>query len=73
MSSDLTSYQHSVAQCIYHLQWTTKYRYNMFRQEKYAVLCDEVLRRAAARHGMEVLELSVMQDHVHVVVRRSQA
>ena len=65
---DLCSYKHSVAQCIYHLQWTTKYRYNMFKQEKYAVLCDGILRNVAERHGLGILELTVELDHVHVVV-----
>ena len=67
--NDLTSYQNSVAQCIYHLQWTTKYRYKMFKKEKYAVLADGILRGIAARHGMEVVELAVQDEHVHVVIK----
>ena len=67
--NDLNSYQHSVAQCIYHLQWTTKYRYKMFRKEKFAVLCDGILRGVAQRHGMEIVELTVQPDHVHAVVK----
>jgi len=67
--SNLDSYQHSVAQCIYHLQWTTKYRYNMFRQEKYAILCDTILRDVAKRHNMQVVELTVASDHIHAVVK----
>ena len=67
--NDLSSYQHSVAQCIYHLQWTTKYRYNMFRNEKLAVLCDSILREVAKRHGMKMVELTVASDHVHAVVK----
>ena len=66
--NDLTRYQHSVAQVIYHLQWTTKYRYNMFKQEKYAILCDSILRDVAQRHGMLVIELTVAPDHVHAVI-----
>ena len=67
--NDLNRYQHSVAQCIYHLQWVTKYRYCMFRKEKYAVLADGILRGVAARHGMEVIELAVQAEHVHAVVK----
>jgi len=69
MQNDLSGYGHSVAQCIYHLQWAPNYRYNVFRQEKYAVLCDEILRWVAARHGLEVIELTVASDHVHAVVK----
>ena len=66
---DLNSYQHSVAQCIYHIQWTTKYRYNMFRKEKYQILCDELIRNIAQKHGMEIIELTVQTDHVHAVIK----
>jgi putative transposase len=67
--NELNSYQHSVAQVIYHLQWATKYRYNMFRQPKYAILCDNILRGIAQRHGMQVIELTVASDHVHAVIK----
>lgn len=41
----------------------------MFEQEKYAVLCDEVLREVAERHELKVIELTVAPDHVHIVVK----
>ncbi len=59
---------HSVGQSIFHDTWTTKCRYKMFRQLKYKILAEDILRGAAARHGIAVLELNVMSDHVHFVM-----
>ena len=60
---------HSVSQLVYHFEWCPKYRYSMFRKPENAVLCEEAIREMAVRHGMEIIELSVMPDHVHVAVR----
>ena len=38
-------------------------------KEKYAVLCDTILREVAARHHIQVIELTVASDHVHAVVK----
>jgi REP element-mobilizing transposase RayT len=29
--------------------------------------CEDAIRNAAKRHGIELLELGVMPDHVHIV------
>jgi putative transposase len=39
----------------------------MFRKEKYKTLCERVLREVADRHGIEIRELSVLPDHIHIV------
>lgn len=69
MSNELISSSHAKAQCVYHLEWCPKYRYCMFRQEKYKNLCETLIQEVAKRHGIEVLELFVMPDHVHLVAR----
>jgi len=40
----------------------------MLKQPRFKNACEEAVRSAAQRHGLEVLELSVMPDHVHAVV-----
>ena len=65
---NLVSGSHSIGQNLYHLEWYPNYRYNMFRQEKNKKLCEEVLHEVAKRHKIEIKELSVMSDHIHVVV-----
>ena len=53
---------------VHHLEWCTKYRYNMFRQEKYKKLAEDILRETAKRWKMVIRELFIMPDHVHVSV-----
>ena len=65
---DLVSGSHSIGQNLYHLEWCPKYRYNMFRQEDNKNLCEEILREIAQRHHIKIIEMSVMPDHIHLVV-----
>ena len=59
--------QHCPGQNVHHLQWCTKYRFEMLRKREFFIACEASLRRAAARHGIVLLEVGVMSDHVHVV------
>ena len=65
---ELISGSHSVGQNLYHLEWCPKYRYKMFIKEENKKLCEEILKEVAERHKMKIEELSVMLDHIHVVV-----
>ena len=59
---------HSVGQSLYHFEWCTKYRYKMFRKEENKKLCEEVLNEVAGRHRIGIVELTVMPDHIHMIV-----
>ena len=65
---ELKHYAHKVGVNVQHLEWCTKYRYRMLRQEKYKNLCEHILRGIAQRYGMTVRECSVMPEHVHMSV-----
>jgi len=65
---DLVSGSHSIGQNLYHLEWCPKYRYKMFMKEENKKLCEEILREVAEKHKIEIIELSVMPDHVHTAV-----
>jgi putative transposase len=65
---DLVSGSHSIGQNLYHLEWCPKYRYNMFKREENKNLCEEILREVAQRHKIKITEMSVMPDHIHMVV-----
>ncbi len=65
---ELVSGAHIKYQLVYHLQWIPKCRYKIFRREKYRYDYENILRLVARRHRMEVIEVAVMSDHVHVVV-----
>lgn len=68
-SVSFVSSAHVKAQVVHHLEWCPKYRYRMFQKERVIKACEASIRKSAQRHGMSVLELSVMPDHVHAVVQ----
>jgi len=65
---NLVSGSHSIGQNMYHLEWCPKYRYKMFKRESNKKLCENVLHEVAKQHKIEITELCVMSDHIHVVV-----
>lgn len=65
---DLVSGAHSVFECVYHIEWCPKYRFNVFRKQGSKEDMEKILKKIAAEHEMKIEELAVMPDHVHVVV-----
>lgn len=65
---ELVSGSHRVGQSLYRLEWCPKYRYHMFKKEENKKLCENVLREIAVRHGITIVELCVMSDHLHMIV-----
>jgi putative transposase len=60
---------HSLGNNIHHFEWCTKYRYNMFRKTKHAEFCKDAINMAARKYGIEIIELAVMPDHIHIVAQ----
>ena len=60
---------HKVGGSFWHMQWCTKYRYNMFQKEKYNTLCTIFLFEAAKRYKIGILSYSVQANHVHLVAQ----
>ncbi len=58
---------HSVGVNEMHLQWCTKYRYETLRKESHNRDCETAIRSVAKRHDIQLVELGVMEDHVHAV------
>ena len=56
---------HSVGISIWHFEWCTKYRYKMMRKEEYCALANACVRRAAYEHGIKLVVLEVLPEHVH--------
>ena len=59
---------HSIGISMWHFEWCTKYRYKMFGKDSYKNLVTACIRRAASMHGIKIIELSIMPEHVHCVV-----
>ena len=65
---NLISGSHSVGQNLYHLEWCPKYRYSMFMKEENKKLYEDILIDVANCHNIVIVELSIMPDHIHLVV-----
>ncbi len=61
-------YQNSVGHNYKHVQITTKYRYEMMRQEKIETFCRVAIEEACRRHSIETTIIKVMSNHAHMIV-----
>ena len=68
MALELKHHAHKVGVNVHHLEWCTKYRYEMFKQDKYKNLCEEILKETAQRHKIIIRELFVMPEHIHISI-----
>jgi len=57
---------HKVGLNVQHFEWCPKYRYHMFRQDKYKKLCEECITQTAERHNIIIRVLTVMKEHIHI-------
>ena len=69
MNFKYTRNNHSVGDSIWHMEWYPKYRYKMFRKFKYKNLVVACVRKVAYEHGIKIIEISVMPDHLHIIVK----
>ena len=65
---NIQKFKHAVGQNAFHFVWKPKYAKDPFKFLKLKVLCEEVLREVADKHGFEIYELSVQTDHIHLFV-----
>ncbi len=52
---------------MWHFQWCTKYRYKMFKQDKYKNLCEIIIHEACKRYKLQIKALNVQADHIHLI------
>lgn len=67
MQIELVRSSHSVGRNLWVFEWCTKYRYKMMRKWGNRNLVAACIRQAAHRHGIKIIELNVLPDHVHMV------
>jgi putative transposase len=66
MIKGLTCYNHGVGQNAYHLVWKPKYAMDPFKFPVLRRHCEYFLRQIAKTHQMEIFELQVEADHIHL-------
>jgi putative transposase len=59
---------HKVGANYWHFEWCTKYRYKMMGRLELKNLVEAAIRKAARENGIVIHIISVMPDHVHLLV-----
>ena len=59
---------HAVYDTTYHLVWCPKYRKKIFEQEEIRERARQLIREICEDYGMEIGEMEVAADHVHILV-----
>ena len=62
------SYGSSVGNNLKSIQITTKYRYQMLKQEKLKTFCKVSIEEACKRHKIEIIILKVLNEHSHMII-----
>ena len=57
---------HSIYYCVYHIVWTPQYRFRIMR-DILADMVEDKIRTISAWKEVEIIELNVRADHVHIV------
>ena len=65
---NLKHYSHKVGINFWHIEFATKYRYKMFGKFKQRNIVEASLRKICYRHSINIFTISVMPDHVHMLV-----
>ena len=59
---------HSIYECKYHVVFCPKYRYQIFKEQIGEYTSQQIYRLCQQKELVEVLELNVQPDHIHLVV-----
>ena len=59
---------HAVYDTEYHLVWCPKYRKDLFKREEVRERAEQLLREIAENYGVDIREMEVAKDHVHLMV-----
>lgn len=64
----LKNYSHKIGLNFWHIEFATKYRYKMFSKFKQKNLIEASIRNVAFKHTIKIHKISVMPEHVHMLV-----
>ena len=68
MTRQFKKLSHSLYECKYHVVFCPKYRYKILEEDVKAYVIQQIYRLCNQKDGVEVLEINVQPDHVHVVL-----
>ncbi len=64
----LSKLSHSVYECKYHIVFTPKYRFKILRGDVEAFVRAEIYKLCSYKDMVEIIELNVQEDHVHLLI-----
>ena len=68
MTRSFKRLSHSIYECKYHIVFCPKYRYRIFKEEIAENTRQQIYALCRQKEMVEVLELSIQPDHVHLMV-----
>lgn len=68
MSKRFRRLAHSLYECKYHVVFCPKYRYRILQDEVAEYVRQDIYRLLDQKEGVEVIELNIQIDHIHIVL-----
>ena len=68
MSSRFRRLSHTIYECNYHIVFCPKYRFGIFKDEIAEYTKQQVYILCRQKESVEIMELNVQVDHIHVVM-----
>ena len=68
MTRQFKKLAHSLYECKYHVIFCPKYRYKILQEEVREYVTQQIYRLCSQKDKVEVLEVNVQEDHVHIVL-----
>ena len=65
--SDFKRLAHAIWDCKYHIVWCSKYRFRILKGAVQKSV-KEIISQLCEWKKLEVLEMNVLEDHVHIVI-----
>ena len=65
--SEIKKLSHAIWQCKYHVVWCPKYRFKILQGAVKATM-QEIIRQLCEWKRVEILEVNIQTDHVHLVL-----
>ena len=67
MTKRFRKLSHTIYECKYHVVFTPKYRYKILKGDVAKYVEQEIYALCRQKEGVEVLELNIQPDHIHMV------
>ncbi len=65
--NDFRKLAHAIWDCKYHIVWCPKYRFRILKGAVRKSVC-EIIKQLCEWKKLEILEMNVQKDHVHLVI-----